>query len=207
LRRWPSASTSRHGGLTAAAPPRLCHDPAATTTATATATRQRFRRPLALHRRRLFSGQRASPILRRSQAFLNAGLNITLIDWRGSAEAAEAGAAEGGGPRVQTCCHQGGLAEYVGMICQDKTPLFTDVKDEPTLVAKRELKGVAIDVAMRWSSDQYTDNLVSFANGVHTPNGGTHVDGFKAAITRVLNAEARRASWSKEADLACRAAP
>ena len=139
------------------------------------------------------------------QAFLNAGLNITLVDWRrsgaGGADGVSGEAVNGGdaalngaqeqqqASRVQVCCHEGGLAEYVALITEGKTPLFTD--GEPTLVASTELKGVSIDVAMRWSSDVYTDSIVAFANGVHTPNGGTHVDGLKAALTRVLNAEAR----------------
>lgn len=127
------------------------------------------------------------------QAFLNAGLNITLIDWREMS----GGAGEGGGPRVQECCHLGGLEEYVALICKEKTPLLTDT-DQPSIVVRQERKDVVIDVAMRWSADQYNDQIVSFANGVHTPNGGTHVDGFKAAITRVLNAEARSAGKRNE---------
>ena len=112
------------------------------------------------------------------QAFLNAGLNITLIDWREMS----GGEGEGGGPRVQECCHLGGLEEYVALICKEKTPLLTDT-DQPSIVVRQERKDVVIDVAMRWSADQYNDQIVSFANGVHTPNGGTHVDGFKAAAT------------------------
>jgi len=127
------------------------------------------------------------------QAFLNAGLNITLIDWRQMS----GGEGEGGGPRVQECCHLGGLEEYVALICKEKTPLLTDT-DQPSIVVRQERKNVVIDVAMRWSADQYNDQIVSFANGVHTPNGGTHVDGFKGAITRVLNAEARSAGKRNE---------
>ena len=146
------------------------------------------------------------------QAFLNAGLNITLVDWRRSGAAGVVSGVNGASgargddavltpllngaaeptahaARMQVCCHEGGLAEYVALITDGKTPLLTD--GEPTLVVSTELKGVVVDVAMRWSSDVYTDSLVAFANGVHTPNGGTHVDGLKAALTRVLNAEAR----------------
>ena len=78
--------------------------------------------------------------------------------------------------------HLGGLEEYVALICKEKTPLLTDT-DQPSIVVRQERKDVVIDVAMRWSADQYNDQIVSFANGVHTPNGGTHVDGFKAAAT------------------------
>jgi len=131
------------------------------------------------------------------QAFLNAGLNITLVDWRGVAASDGGDGGDGSGaPRVQECCHLGGLEEYVALICKEKTPLLQD--GEPSIVVRQERKGVVIDVAMRWSADQYNDQMVSFANGVHTPNGGTHVDGFKAAITRVLNAEARSAGKRTE---------
>jgi len=127
------------------------------------------------------------------QAFLNAGLNITLVDWREMS----GGNGDGDAPRTQVCCHLGGLEEYVALICKEKTPLLQDT-DQPSIVVREERKGVVIDVAMRWSADQYNDQIVSFANGVHTPNGGTHVDGFKAAITRVLNAEARSAGKRTE---------
>ena len=114
------------------------------------------------------------------QAFLNAGLNITLVDWRGVAASDGGDGGDGSGaPRVQECCHLGGLEEYVALICKEKTPLLQD--GEPSIVVRQERKGVVIDVAMRWSADQYNDQMVSFANGVHTPNGGTHVDGFKVA--------------------------
>jgi len=116
------------------------------------------------------------------QAFLNAGLNITLVDWREMS----GGDGDGDAPRVQECCHLGGLEEYVALICKEKTPLLQDT-EQPSIVVRQERKDVVIDVALRWSSDQYNDQIVSFANGVHTPNGGTHVDGFKVAATSSSN--------------------
>ena len=118
------------------------------------------------------------------QAYLNAGLNITVIDERQVGE----GEGEEPEPTVLTFCHLGGICEYVSHICESKKPLF----DEPTVVAVSSVvRGVSVDVAMRWNSDMYTDNLLGFANGVNTIQGGTHIDGLKAATTRVLNAQAR----------------
>mmetsp|Transcript_35768 Transcript_35768/g.64329 ORF Transcript_35768/g.64329 Transcript_35768/m.64329 type:complete len:382 (+) Transcript_35768:1068-2213(+) len=53
---------------------------------------------------------------------------------------------------------------------------------------------------MRWNSDMYTDSILGFANGVHTPQGGSHVDGLKSAVTRVLNAQGRLAGKIREKD-------
>jgi len=92
-------------------------------------------------------------------------------------------------------CHEGGIAEYIGNICVGKTPLH----EEPsTLCVSRAKDGIHVDVALRWNGDMYTDNLMGFANGVHTPNGGAHVDGLKAAITKSLNAQARSSGKLKE---------
>ena len=55
-----------------------------------------------------------------------------------------------------------------------------------------------VDVAMRWNADMFTDSMLGFANGVHTPQGGTHQDGLKAALTRVLNSMARQSGKLKE---------
>jgi DNA gyrase subunit B len=118
------------------------------------------------------------------QAYLNAGLNITLYDERDEKT------------RTRVFCHVGGITEYVAHICEGKTPLFDT---EPTMIeVNQTLKGVVVDLAMRWNADQYSDSILSFANGVHTPQGGTHVDGMKNAITRVLNAQARSMGKLKE---------
>jgi DNA gyrase subunit B len=116
------------------------------------------------------------------QAYLNAGLKIVLHDERGAE------------PRSRTFSHAGGIAEYVGKLCEKKTPLH----DPAVVDSSRTLRGVAVDVALRWSANAYSDSILSFANGVHTPQGGSHVDGLKAAITRVLNAQARRTGKLKD---------
>ncbi|KAL1520534.1 hypothetical protein AB1Y20_022110 [Prymnesium parvum] len=117
------------------------------------------------------------------QAYLNAGLNISLID-----ETQQP-------PKTVHFCHAGGIKEYIRNICVGKTALFTD---PDTLAASRSSHGVHVDVALRWNSDMYTDSIIAFANGVHTPNGGSHVDGLKFAISKVLNAQARATGKVKE---------
>ena len=100
-----------------------------------------------------------------------------------------------GGARHRVFCHQGGIAEYVEHICMSKTPLL----DEPeTLVVTAQHRGVGVDIALRWNADMYSESLLGFANGVHTPQGGTHVDGLKSAIMRVLNAHGRTSGKLKE---------
>lgn len=58
-----------------------------------------------------------------------------------------------------------------------------------------EKKGVAVQVALRWSRDSYTDNLQGFANGIRTADGGSHLDGLKSAITKTVNTFARKVSF------------
>jgi len=143
------------------------------------------------------------------QAYLNAGLNITLEDERqpssreemaatDNADGKEASNEERRAPevvRTRIFCHAGGIAEYVDHICEGKRPLF---EDATTLQVSRTVKGIAVDVALRWNADMYSDSLYSFANGVHTAQGGTHLDGLKATLTRVLNAQARLSGKIKE---------
>ena len=56
-----------------------------------------------------------------------------------------------------------------------------------------QVEGVGVEVALQWCSDGYSDNLVGFVNSVKTLDGGTHLDGLKAALTRTLNAVGRKA--------------
>merc|ERR1719428_2756170 len=60
------------------------------------------------------------------------------------------------------------------------------------------LRDVSVNVAMRWNADMYADSILGFANAVHTSQGGTHVDGLKQAVSRILNAQARKAGRIKE---------
>ena len=86
--------------------------------------------------------------------------------------------------------HDGGIAELVTELCKGKTILHEDVD---VIAFQEERKGVTVDVALRWSRDLYSDAITGFANGIRTSDGGSHMDGLKAAITKVLNAAARKA--------------
>jgi DNA gyrase/topoisomerase IV subunit B len=65
------------------------------------------------------------------------------------------------------------------------------LKEPSVFFTSRTVRNVIVEIALRWNSDMYSDSIISFANGVHTANGGTHTDGLKSALTRVLNAQAR----------------
>ncbi|KAJ7296740.1 hypothetical protein O6H91_Y101400 [Diphasiastrum complanatum] len=75
----------------------------------------------------------------------------------------------------------GGLVEYVVWLNQDKVRLH-----EPISI-RSEKDGITVDVALQWCSDAYSETLLGYANSVRTSDGGTHLDGLKAAVTRTLN--------------------
>ena len=106
----------------------------------------------------------------REQAFLNGGLTIAMEDKREGKEQAE------------IMCYDGGIKEFVAWLNQHKTPIHQDV------IYLTGKKGDAIaEIALQYN-DGYSENLVSFANNIHTPEGGMHETGFKTALTRVINA-------------------
>ena len=118
----------------------------------------------------------------REQAFLNAGLRITITDARTGQEQSE------------TMCYEGGIREFVTYINRNKTPLHEEV------IYLSGAKGDSTaEVAMQYN-DGYNETLVSFANDIHTPEGGMHETGFKAALTRVLNAYGLNYGLIKEGD-------
>ena len=120
----------------------------------------------------------------REQAFLNAGLRITITDARTGQEQSE------------TMCYEGGIREFVTYINRNKTPLHEEV------IYLSGAKGDSTaEVAMQYN-DGYNETLVSFANDIHTPEGGMHETGFKAALTRVLNAYGLKYGLIKEGDKA-----
>ena len=118
----------------------------------------------------------------REQAFLNAGLRITITDARPGQEQSD------------TMRYEGGIREFVTYINRNKTPLHEEViylagaKDDATA-----------EIAMQYN-DGYNETLVSFANDIHTPEGGMHETGFKAALTRVLNAYGLKYGMIKDGD-------
>ena len=106
----------------------------------------------------------------REQAFLNGGLTITLEDKRQGREQSE------------TMCYEGGIREFVRYLNKHKTPIHEEV------IYLSGQKGDAVaEVALQYN-DGYNETLVSFANDIHTPEGGMHETGFKTALTRVINA-------------------
>ena len=118
----------------------------------------------------------------REQAFLNAGLRITITDARTGQEQSE------------TMCYEGGIREFVTYINRNKTPLHEEV------IYLSGAKGDSTaEVAMQYN-DGYNETLVSFANDIHTPEGGMHETGFKAALTRVLNAYGLKYNMIKDGD-------
>ncbi|MBQ7144473.1 MAG: DNA topoisomerase (ATP-hydrolyzing) subunit B [Oscillospiraceae bacterium] len=122
----------------------------------------------------------------REQAFLNAGLQITIKDERPeSAEKPEA-------QRYDSMCYEGGIREFVSYLNHSKTPLHPEVI---YVAGKRE--DSEAEVALQYN-DGYSEVIVSFANNIHTPGGGMHETGFKTALTRVLNAYGRKKGILKE---------
>ena len=118
----------------------------------------------------------------REQAFLNAGLRITITDARPGSEQGE------------TMCYEGGIREYVTYLNRNKTPLHEEV------IYLSGAKGDSTaEIALQYN-DGYNETLVSFANDIHTPGGGMHETGFKAALTRVLNAYGTKYGMLKDGD-------
>ncbi|KAM3248434.1 DNA gyrase subunit B, chloroplastic/mitochondrial [Capsicum annuum] len=91
--------------------------------------------------------------------------------------------------------YAGGLVEYVNWLNADKKPLH-DV-----LGFRKEAVGITIDVALQWCSDAYSDTMLSYANSIRTIDGGTHIDGVKAALTRTLNYLGKKSKTIKEKDI------
>lgn len=105
----------------------------------------------------------------REQAFLNAGLKITTEDRRPGKEQAD------------SMHYEGGIREFVTFINTNKTPVH-----EKVIYMNGERSDSMCEIAMQYN-DSFSTNLVSFANNIHTPEGGMHETGFKMALTRVLN--------------------
>ena len=124
----------------------------------------------------------------REQAFLNAGLHITIADER--PESAEKPVEE----RYDSMCYEGGIREFVSYINRNKTPLHEEV-----IYVAGVREDSEAEIALQYN-DSYNEILVSFANNIHTPEGGMHETGFKTALTRVLNAYGRKVGMLKEGD-------
>lgn len=117
----------------------------------------------------------------RELAFLNKGLRITLIDERIP-------------DKKDVFCYNGGIIEYVQMLNKNKQPLHEEI-----IYVEGKEDNISIEVAMQYN-DSYTANLYSFTNNINTYEGGTHEDGVKNALTRIINNYARNNKMLKDKD-------
>ena len=119
----------------------------------------------------------------RELAFLNRGLKITLRDDRDEEDTTG-----------DTFMYEGGISEYVKFINKNKAPIHEDI-----IHLQGEEAGVFFEVALQYN-DGYNDNIYSFVNNINTHDGGTHEEGVRRALTRVINNYARKANLLKEKD-------
>ena len=121
-------------------------------------------------------------------AFLNRGLTIVLTDERERT------------PRVEEFCYQGGIIDFVRFLNAGeevdaglKEPIYLSGENSTDDAAKR----AEVEVAIQWNTS-YSEHVMSFANNIYTPDGGMHMEGFRTALTRVINDYARKQNILKE---------
>ncbi|HIU39981.1 MAG TPA: DNA topoisomerase (ATP-hydrolyzing) subunit B [Candidatus Aphodocola excrementigallinarum] len=119
----------------------------------------------------------------RELAFLNKGLRITLRDDRDEEDTTG-----------ETFLYEGGISEYVKFINQNKTPIHDDI-----IHLEGMEDNVFFEVALQYNTG-YSDNIYSFVNNINTHDGGTHEEGVRRALTRVINSYARKTNMLKEKD-------
>ncbi|MDO5396662.1 MAG: DNA topoisomerase (ATP-hydrolyzing) subunit B [bacterium] len=118
----------------------------------------------------------------REQAFLNKGVKIILTDYRVEK------------PSPVTLYAEGGIKEFVTYLNKGKEPLHDEV-----IYFEAARNDMMVEIAMQYTTS-YSEMLYSFANNIHTPDGGTHETGFKSGMTRVINDYARKYNFLKEKD-------
>lgn len=116
----------------------------------------------------------------RELAFLNKGLEITVEDKING--------------QKKTYCYEGGIKSYVSMLNKNK-----EVLHEEPIYVEGERDGITVEIALQYNTG-YNNLIYSFANNIHTHEGGTHESGFKAALTRVINDYARKSNIFKDKD-------
>ena len=116
----------------------------------------------------------------REMAFLTKGIKITLKDFRG-------------GEIIENVYHyEGGIKEFVSYLNHSRECLYNDI-----IYCEGNKNNINVEVAMQ-HNDSYTENLLSFVNNINTPEGGTHVEGFKRALTKIINDYARKNNLLRE---------
>jgi len=118
----------------------------------------------------------------KEMAFLNKGLKITLVDSRDKPE------------KKEVYQYEGGIEDFVKYLCEKKEVLHKKV-----IYFKNVVNDQEVEVAMQYT-DGYSESIFSFANNINTTEGGTHLSGFKGAITRTINDYARSTNLLKEKD-------
>ncbi len=115
-------------------------------------------------------------------AFLNKGIRISLTDEREDSK------------KKAFFFYEGGIREFVGYLNKNRTPIHDTI-----LYCETVVDGNAVEISMQYT-DGYSENLYTFANNISTHEGGTHLSGFKSALTRVVNDYARKKAALKEKD-------
>lgn len=118
----------------------------------------------------------------REMAFVTRGVTIRLLDERPDDF-----------PRRMTFYFEGGVLSFVRYLNRNRKPLH------PPVYAEKEVDGIGVEVAIQYT-DSYTESVYPFANTIHTVDGGTHLTGLRAALTRTINDYARKAGLLKEKD-------
>lgn len=118
----------------------------------------------------------------RELAFLNKGVSITLVDERESEK------------RKETYCYEGGIRSYIEYMNKNKDPLY-----EQIAYYEKEMDDYSLEIAFQYTSG-YSENIYSYANNIFTPEGGSHLNGFKSALTRTINTYARKNNYIKGND-------
>ena len=132
-------------------------------------------------------------------AFLNRGLTLTLTDERAISTPAiddESGELAQDGPRAISYMYEGGIADFVRHINSRKSPIQGDVIE---FISEDEKRGLSVEIAMQWNNS-YSESVYTFANTINTIEGGTHEEGFRTALTSLVNKFARDWNILKEKD-------
>ena len=118
----------------------------------------------------------------RELAFLNKGVSITLADEREAEK------------RKETYCYEGGIRSYIEYMNKNKDPLY-----EQIAYYEKEMDDYSLEIAFQYTAG-YSENIYSYANNIYTPEGGSHLNGFKSALTRIINTYARKNNYIKGND-------
>jgi DNA gyrase subunit B len=121
----------------------------------------------------------------REMAFLTKGLRISLTDKR---------VEEGEEPQVQTFHYEGGIKEFVAYLNKSKTSLYEEI-----MYFEGNKNNVQVEVSLQ-HNDSFTESIYTFVNNINTPEGGTHLEGFKAALTKTFNDYARANKMLKDSE-------